>query len=135
MTASAVTDTAHAIRVRAERTTLLAFLVTVGLGGVSPVLVRVTLHELPPMWGGAIRFSTAALILLVIVRVRGIARPRGRALVGAVLFGALGMGLSTALIYRGLVDTPAGVSQVILALVPLETLLFAVAVRLERFRR
>ena len=60
-------------------------------------------------------------------RVRGIERPRGRALVGTVLFGALGMGLSTVLIYRGLVDTPAGVAQVILALVPLETLLFAVA--------
>jgi drug/metabolite transporter (DMT)-like permease len=80
------------------------------------------------------RFGVAALILFVIVTARGIRRPTGRALFGTLLFGALGMGLSTALIYRGLVDTPAGVTQVILALVPLETFLLAVGVRLERFR-
>jgi drug/metabolite transporter (DMT)-like permease len=134
MTASVVIDRARAVRDRAERTTLLAFLLAVGLGGLSPVFVRATLRELPPMWGGTVRFSTAAAILILVVLVRGIPRPRGRELLGTLLFGALGLGLSTALIYRGLVDTPAGVSQVILALVPLETLLLAVAVRLERFR-
>jgi drug/metabolite transporter (DMT)-like permease len=134
MTASAVAEGAQAIRDRAERTTVVAFLFAVGLGGLSPVLVRITLRELPPMWGGALRFGLAALILLVIVTARGIRRPTGRALLGTLLFGALGMGLSTALIYRGLVDTPAGVSQVILALVPLETFLLAVGVGLERFR-
>ncbi len=132
--APAVADDAPARAVRAYRITLLAFLLAVGLGGLSTVFVRVTLTELPPMWGGAIRFSTAAIILGTVVLLLRIARPRGRALVGTILFGALGLGLSTALIYRGLVDTPAGVSQVILALVPLETLLLAVAIRLERFR-
>jgi drug/metabolite transporter (DMT)-like permease len=139
MTASAIADgrdvgLGEEAQARADRITLIAFLLAVGFGGLGTVFVRVTLREIPPMWGGALRFTTAAVILLVIVRWRGIERPRGRALIGAVLFGLLGMGLSTLLIYRSLVSTPAGVAQVMLALVPLETLLFAVAVRLEGFR-
>ena len=134
MTASAVADHERAARRSADRTTLFAFLLAVGLGGLGPVFIRVVLRELPPMWAGVLRFSVAALIVLAIVVVKRIPRPRGRALLGTILFGIFGLGLSTALIYRGLVSTPAGVSQVILALVPLETFLLAVAVRLERFR-
>jgi len=134
MTASAVAADLRAARDRSQRITLAAFLLAVVLGGLSTVFVRETLRELPPMWGGTVRFTTAAVIMATIVIARRIPLPRGRALAGTILFGALGMGLSTALIYRGLVDIPAGVSQVILALVPLETFLFAVAVRLERFR-
>jgi drug/metabolite transporter (DMT)-like permease len=118
----------------ADRTTLLLFLVVVVLGGLSPVLVRVTLRELSPMWGGFMRFTAASFILALIVLVRGLQLPRGRALLGAMLFGSLGVGLSTALIYRGLVDTSPGVVQVILSLVPLTTLLLAVVHRLEPFR-
>src|SRR4051812_36891613 len=134
MTASVVVQRARAIRERGDSATLLAFLLAVVLGGIGPVMTRITLRELPPMWGGAVRFSAAALLLAAIVLARGIRPPRGRALAGTIMFGALGMGLSTILIYRGLVDAPAGVAQVMLALVPLETFLFAVALRLERFR-
>ena len=134
MTATAVVQETAAVRERAERVTLAAFLLLVGLGGLGPVFIRILIREMPPMWAGAVRFGVAAVIVIVIVRLRGIPAPRGRALLGTVLFGALGLGLSTALIYRGLVDTPAGVSQVILALVPLETFIFAVVLRLERFR-
>ena len=117
-----------------EQTTLLLFLFLVGLGGIGPVLVRVTLREMSPMWAGFVRFTVGAAILAAFVLVRRLSLPRGRALVGAALFGALGVGLSTALIYRGLVDTPAGVSQVILSLVPLVTFVFAVGHGLEPFR-
>jgi drug/metabolite transporter (DMT)-like permease len=134
LTASVVAQRARAIRERGDGATLVAFLLAVVLGGIGPVMTRITLQELPPMWGGAFRFTLAAGLLLTIVVVRGIPVPRGRALAGTVMFGALGMGLSTILIYRGLVDAPAGVSQVILALVPLETFLIAVALRIERFR-
>jgi drug/metabolite transporter (DMT)-like permease len=134
MSASIVMDRARAIRARGETATLVAFLLAVVLGGIGPVMTRITLRELPPMWGGAFRFTLAAVLLAAIVLVRHIPLPRGRALAGTVLFGALGMGLSTILIYRGLVDTSAGVMQVILALVPLETFVFACALRIERFR-
>lgn len=118
----------------ADRTTLALFLLVVVLGGISPVFVKVTFREFEPMWAGATRFFAAALILGAVAIVRGIPFPRGRPLLGAVLFGVMGLGVSTTLIYRGLVDVPAGVSQVILSLVPLATLLLAVAHGLERFR-
>src|SRR5206468_12717499 len=76
----------------------------------------------------------AAVLVFGIIRLRHIPVPRGRALLGSLLFGALGMGLSTALIYRGLVEVPAGVSQVILGLVPVETMILAAMVGLERLR-
>jgi drug/metabolite transporter (DMT)-like permease len=117
----------------ADRTTLGLFLLVVVLGGISPVFVRVTFREFEPMWAGATRFFAAALVLATVAILRGIPFPRGRPLMGAVLFGVMGLGVSTTLIYRGLVDVPAGVSQVILSLVPLATLLLAVAHRLERF--
>ena len=134
MAASVVVGRARAIHERGDSATLIAFGLAVVLGGIGPVMTRITLRELPPMWGGAFRFTLAAVLLTGIVLARGIRPPRGRALAGTILFGSLGMGLSTILIYRGLVDTPAGVTQVILALVPLETFLFAVVLRLERFR-
>jgi drug/metabolite transporter (DMT)-like permease len=134
VTATAVGQRVRAISANPDRVTLVAFLVAVCFGGIGPVFIRMLLREVPPMWGGFVRFSGAAVLIAVLVAWRGIPLPRGRALVGTLLFGALGMGLSTILIYRGLVDTPAGVSQVILALVPLETFLLAVAVRIERFR-
>ena len=134
MTASVVVRRARAIRERGDSATLVAFVLAVVLGGIGPVMTRITLRELPPMWGGAFRFTLATILLTTFVVARGIAPPRGRALAGTVMFGAFGMGLSTILIYRGLVDTSAGVTQVILALVPLETFLFACALRLEPFR-
>jgi len=117
----------------ADRTTLGLFLLVVLLGGISPAFVRITFREFEPMWAGATRFFTAALLMAAVAVVRGIPFPRGRPLLGAVLFGVMGLGVSTVLIYLGLVDTPAGVSQVILSLVPLITLLLAVVHRLERF--
>lgn len=117
----------------ADRTTLAVFLLVVVFGGISPVFVRVTFREFEPMWAGATRFFAAALILAAVAGLRRIPFPRGRPLLGTLLFGVMGLGVSTILIYRGLVDTPAGVSQVILSLVPLITLLLAVVHGLERF--
>jgi drug/metabolite transporter (DMT)-like permease len=60
--------------------------------------------------------------------------PRGRALLGAILFGALNFGGSYAFMYYGLEKVQPGMSMVILALVPLFTLIFAIAHRQETFR-
>lgn len=117
----------------ADRTTFGLFAMVILLGGMSPVFVRVTFREFEPMWAGATRFFVAALILLAVTVLRRIPLPRGRSLFGSVLFGVMGLGVSTVLIYLGLVDTPAGVSQVILSLVPLITFLLAILHGLERF--
>lgn len=112
----------------------MAFLAIVGLGGLNGISIRFSNEELAPFWGGTLRFVLAAGILFGIVLLRRIPLPRGRALVGSVLYGGLGFGVTFGLVYWGLVETPAGMGQVIIALSPLLTLLLAVAHRLERFR-
>jgi drug/metabolite transporter (DMT)-like permease len=102
--------------------------------GGNPVAVRFSNSWLPPFWGATLRFTAAGLIFWVIVLVRGIALPRGRALLGTVLYGVLSIGASYAALYWGLVRVPAGLTGAMLALVPLMTLLFAWAHGLEDLR-
>jgi drug/metabolite transporter (DMT)-like permease len=114
-------------------TTLAAFAAVVLFGGGNGVAVRFSDHELAPLWGATLRFAIAAGILLALVLFARLGLPRGRALVGALLYGFFGFAVAFGLIYWGLVETPAGVGQIILALVPLLTLLLAVAQGLEQF--
>ena len=60
--------------------------------------------------------------------------PRGRALLGAVLYGGLIFGGAFSFAYYALVRIHAGLGQTILALVPLATLLLAVLQKQERLR-
>jgi len=60
--------------------------------------------------------------------------PRGRALAGVLLFGLLQFGVTFALAYYALVELHAGFGQILLALVPLLTLLLAVVEGQERLR-
>jgi drug/metabolite transporter (DMT)-like permease len=117
-----------------DRSTAVAFIAIVVLGGVNGVAVRFSNHELAPFWGAAIRFVLASAVLFGVVVIRRVPIPRGAALTGSVLYGLLGFAGAFGFIYWGLVRTPAGLGQIILALVPLLTFLFAVAERLERFR-
>lgn len=114
--------------------TLLAFLAVVILGGSNAVAVRFSNFELPPFWGAALRFMAAALIFWVIVFIGRIEIPRGRSLYGALIYGALTIGIPYAFIYRGLVDIPASLAIVLLTMGPLVTYLFAWAHRQETFR-
>ena len=80
------------------------------------------------------RFALAAALLLTAMAALRLAVPRGGALLGAVVYGALTFGAAFALAYYALVEIHAGFGQTLLALVPLATLLLAVAQRQERFR-
>jgi drug/metabolite transporter (DMT)-like permease len=104
------------------------------IGGTNAVAVRFSNEELAPFWGAAIRFVPAALLLGAWVAIRGVPLPRGRALVGAVVYGVLNFGLSYALVYYALVNAPAGPAQLVLAIVPLLTVLLATLQGVERFR-
>jgi drug/metabolite transporter (DMT)-like permease len=117
-----------------ERLTLLAFIVSTILGGNNAIAVRLSNMELPPFFGAAARFAAASLILFVIVLALRLPLPRGRSLVGILIFGALQFGISYALIYWSLLQVPAGLFQVILALVPLLTFLLAMLHRQESFQ-
>ncbi|CAN5796032.1 EamA family transporter [soil metagenome] len=118
----------------ADRATTGAFLAIVLVGGLNGVGVRLSNAELDPFWGAALRFGLASLLMLGLVAIRRVPLPRGRALLGSVLYGLIGFAAAYALAYYALVETPAGLAMVILGLVPLLTLLLAVAHRQEKLR-
>jgi drug/metabolite transporter (DMT)-like permease len=109
------------------RATLIAFVLFVLLAGGNSVAVRFSDLELPPFWGAASRFGLAALIFWAIVLVRRTRLPRGRALVGSLLYGVVGVGVSFALVYWALVHAQAGMASIFLAFVPLPTVFLAAA--------
>lgn len=119
---------------REVRWPLLAYIGIVLFAGFNPIGIHYTVLELPPFWGAFLRFAPAALILFGIVLIRRLPLPRGRALWGAVLFGALNTGLSFVFLYYGFKRVQPGMATVLLALVPLFTLLFAILHRQETFR-
>ena len=105
--------------------TLLAFFIVVLLGGSNAVAVRFSNLDLPPFWGAAFRFGSAAFIFWGIVLIRKIELPRGRALMGVIIFGILTIGVSYAMLYWALLFIPASTTMVIGALGPLFTFFFA----------
>lgn len=120
-----------------DRATLAAFLALVVVaGGNAPAIRYVSCEscELDPFWGAATRFLLAAAIFAAVARGLRVELPRGRAAVGAALFGVLQFGAGFGLIYWGLVEAPAGLTQVLLACIPLLTFVLAFAQGQERFR-
>jgi drug/metabolite transporter (DMT)-like permease len=118
----------------ADRATTGAFLAIVLFGGLNGVAVRLSNAEVDPFWGAALRFGVASMLLFGIVAARRLPLPTGRALLGSLLYGLIGFAAAYAFAYYALVETPASLAMVILALVPLLTLLLAVAHRLETLR-
>ncbi len=123
------------IRSRPDHVTLAAFAAFVVIGGGAAIGVLITYRELAPFWSATLRFTLAAALFWLMVLLRGIPFPRGRALVGALLFGLLGVGGAFSFFYYGLTQTPASLVQTIFAVVPLITLLFAAAHKLEPVTR
>lgn len=113
---------------------LAAFLVGSVLAGGNAVGVRYSNRELDPLWGAGFRFALAAVLLAALMALLRLSPPRGAALTGAVLYGALNFGAAFALVYYGFVRIHAGLGQTLLAVVPLITLLLAVFQRQERLR-
>lgn len=117
-----------------DRTALAAFVVGSVLAGVNAVGVRVSNRELDPTWGAGLRFALAALLLGAVAAVMRLPLPRGRALLGVLLYGTLIFGGAFSFAYYALVRIHAGLGQTLLALVPLATLMLAVLQRQERLR-
>ena len=113
-----------------ERIALVAFVTEAVLAGGNAVGIRYSNRELDPMWGACLRFTFAALLLVALMALLRLPMPHGRALTGALVYG-LFIGVAFALAYYALVRVHAGLAQTILALVPLATLLLAVAQRQE----
>jgi drug/metabolite transporter (DMT)-like permease len=104
------------------------------LSAGNPISVKFSNVELDPFWGATLRFTFAAGLMLVVMAVLRVSFPRGRALVGAVLYGVFNFGLAFACLFYALVELGAGFLQILLAVIPLITLLLVVVQRLERLR-
>jgi drug/metabolite transporter (DMT)-like permease len=117
---------------RNDRVALSAFLGVAVLAGGNAIAIRVGLRALDPLWSAALRFAIASVVLGVTMPLARLPWPRGAERRSAVIFGALGLAAPFALFYHALQSTQAGLAQTLLALVPLATLLVAVAARQER---
>jgi drug/metabolite transporter (DMT)-like permease len=96
--------------------------------------VRFSNRGLDPLWGAGLRFALAAAIFLGLVLVLRLSFPRGRALAGAILWGLIQFAATFALMYYAFVELHAGFGQILLALVPLLTVLLASAQGEESLR-
>jgi len=126
--------TAEQASTRPNSLTLIGFSVLVVLVAANVIAIKFINQELPPFWGAGTRFAIAAALFYGVVLYQRLKLPRGRALVGALLFGTLQFGFGFALGYWALVEVPANLASVILATIPLFTLLFAFFARLEPIR-
>jgi len=116
-----------------DRLTLAAFGAAVLIGGSNFVAVKFSNAELAPMYGAAVRFTAAAIVFLLLGWALSLPLPRGRALLGSAVYGALNFGVAYGLLYFALLEISIGMSAVIMATVPLFTLILAVLHGQERF--
>ncbi|MBT2406041.1 MULTISPECIES: DMT family transporter [unclassified Streptomyces] len=119
---------------RRDRVAPACFVAGSVLAGGNAVGIRLCVRELDSLWGAALRFGAAAVVLFAVMAVLRLPWPRGKALGGAVAFGLLNFGVTFALTYYALVEIHAGLGQTMLALVPLVTLMLSVLQGQERFR-
>ena len=117
-----------------DRVILVAFLVFVVFAGANAIGVRIVLQEMGPFWAAAIRFAVAGMLLAAYTLATRRHRPRGDQLIGTVLFGVFGFGLAYLFLYEALKDAPAGTTMLMLAIVPLLSVLLAIAQGIERIR-
>jgi len=98
------------------------------------VAVRFSNRELPPLSGAGVRFLVASLLLFAVSRFREMTLPRGRALLGAIVYGVLAFGAAYGFAYSALTKLPAGAGAVVFASYPLFTVFLAPLHRIERFQ-
>ena len=111
---------------------VLAFIGVILIGGSNAVAIRLGNVELAPFWGASLRLALAAALLLVVMGARRSPLPRGRAAVGVLLYGLTAFAGSYAALYWGLVEAPAPTAMIVIATVPLMTLVIAVAAGQEQ---
>jgi drug/metabolite transporter (DMT)-like permease len=115
-----------------NKLTLAAFVTVVLFLGVNFVAVKFSNQEMPPFWGAALRFIIASGLLFAIVRMIRIPLPRGKALIGASLYGLFSFAINFGFLYWALTRVSAGMASVMFASIPLVTLLMASTIGLER---
>lgn len=114
---------------------LASFAASVLIAGGNVVAVRFSNAELAPFWGAGLRFVLAAPLFLVLMVAMRLPSPApGAARRGVAVYGVFAFFLAYAVGYYALTVIPAGLASVLMALVPLLTIILATLHRLEPFR-
>jgi drug/metabolite transporter (DMT)-like permease len=108
-----------------DRLTLTAFLILVVLAGGNAVGIKIAAAELEPLWGAAARFGATGVIFAVLGIALRVPIPRGGALAGAMLYGALAFGAAFGIGFIAIPMVGAGTGQLLFGLIPLMTLILA----------
>lgn len=111
-----------------------AFLMSAVLAGGNAVGIRFSNMELQPYWGATLRFSLAAAMMWIVFLVMRRTLPARDALPGAALYGVFAFGGAFAFAFYALVELEAGFGQVLLAIVPLLTVILAALQGQEKVR-
>jgi drug/metabolite transporter (DMT)-like permease len=91
-----------------DRLPLAAVAGAVLIGGTNFVAVKFSNGKLAPTYGAAVRFTVAAVIFGLLALALSVPLPRGRALLGSVIYGLLGFGAAYRLLYFALVEISIG---------------------------
>jgi drug/metabolite transporter (DMT)-like permease len=113
----------------------VAVLVSLGaMWGLSFLFIKIAVEVVAPLWIVAARCVIGAAVLLVLLRVRGTALPRGlRTWRDLTILAALGNAIPWGLMAWSTQFLPSGLVAVVNALAPTSTLVVAILVGLERF--
>jgi drug/metabolite transporter (DMT)-like permease len=112
-----------------------AFAACVLVWGSTFLAISIGNDSVPPVWAATIRLALAALVLFAIMALTGQRMPRGAELRTALIYGMLVLGVNFALLYWGEQRVPSGITAVIYATLPLSTVVFARALKLEPLNR
>ena len=112
--------------------TLLA-LISASSFGVMPVLTKVVYDDGVGVTGVlSVRFTLAAVVLLLLARIRQESLPRGRQLVALLLLGGVGYVIESLCYFAALTRISAGLTALLLYLYPALVVLLVAAVTQKR---
>jgi len=109
----------------------IAFAACGAIWGSTFLVISIGNETLAPVWAAALRLALAAVLLTMWTFARGERLPRGAALRTALAYGALQFGVNFPLLYWGETRVPSGLSAVLYATIPLSSVLFTRALRME----
>lgn len=95
------------------------------LAGGNAVGIKVLSGEVEALLGASLRFGLSGLLFAILGLLLRVPVPHGRALAGAVLYGALAFGAAFGLGFTAIPMVGAGTFQLLFGLIPLMTLILA----------
>lgn len=112
-----------------------AFVAMCLIWGTTFLVIRIGNEAIAPLWGATLRLVIAMILNGIVALLTRARWPRGAALGGIALFGALNLGVNFVLLYSGEMTVPSGIAAVLYATMPLSTGLFSSMLGLHKLER